>query len=176
MVALDASVLAYAINRFAPEHARAARVLDELANGAVPWALPWPEIHGFLAQVTHRHIVARPLSPGDAWAFIETLRQSPSLRLLAPTERHAAVLAEVIAGFPAAPGRIPGLETAVILREHGVRELLSADRGMRRFGFLAVRDPIHGELWVPTTKPERRYRKLTSAPRPAATPGRARQR
>src|SRR5690349_10773369 len=41
MVAIDASVLAYAVNRFAPEHARAAEVLEELANRDQPWAIPW---------------------------------------------------------------------------------------------------------------------------------------
>ena len=54
----------------------------------------------------------------------------------------------------------PGLETAVLLREHGVRELLSADRGMRRFAFLGVRDPVHGEAWSPAERPARRYRVL----------------
>ncbi len=42
MQALDTSLLAYAVNRHAPEHARAARVVETLANGALPWALPWP--------------------------------------------------------------------------------------------------------------------------------------
>jgi len=56
----------------------------------------------------------------------------------------------------------PGFEVAVVLREHGVRELLSADRGMRRFRFLEVRDPVHGEPWSPAEKPTKRYRTLGS--------------
>ena len=42
MIAVDASVLAYAVNRHAPQHARAASALEALANGDRPWALPWP--------------------------------------------------------------------------------------------------------------------------------------
>lgn len=163
MVALDASLLAYAVNRFAPEHLRAARVLEDLANSDRPWALPWPAIHEFLGFVTHPHSVARPLGPADAWAFVERLLTSPSLRLLGPTERHGAVLAEVMAamaGGPSGQGGLAGLETAVVLREHGVRELLSADRGMRRFAFLGVRDPVHGDPWSPDAPPARRYRRL----------------
>lgn len=162
MVAVDASVLAYAVNRHAPGHARAAGVLEDLVNGDAPWALPWPAIHGFLAFVTHPHAVVRPLGPGDAWGFVERLLASPSVRLLGPTDRHAEVLAGILAGLPPGGGELGGLELAVTLREHGVRELLSADRGMRRYGFLAVTDPLHGEPWTPATAPPRRYRTLRS--------------
>ena len=163
MVAVDASVLAYAVNRYAPEHPRAARLVEELANGDAPWAIPWPAVHDFLGFVTHPHAVVRPLGPGDAWvSVIVRLLSSASVRALGPTERHAAVLAEVLAGSPAASAGLAGLQIAVILREHGVRELLSSDRGMRRYGFLSVRDPLHGEPWTTRTAPLRRYRTLKS--------------
>lgn len=158
MIAIDQTILAYAVNRYAPEHARAAGVLEDLANGPAPWALPWAAVEAFLGFVTHPHAVARPLRPSDAWAFVESLQTSTSLRLLAPTDRHAVVVAEVVAGLPAEPGAIAGLETAAVLREHGVRELLSADRAMRKFGFLTVSDPVHGEAWSPGGIPARRYR------------------
>jgi toxin-antitoxin system PIN domain toxin len=167
MRALDTSLLAYAANRHAPEHARAARVVETLANGETPWALPWSVAHEFLQLVTHPHAVARALAPADAWGFVEALLASHSVRLLGPTEAHAAALAEVIASLPPGSGVPPGLETAVLLREHGVRELLSADRGMRRFAFLSVRDPLHGEAWSPAERPARRYRVL----RPRAAKG-----
>lgn len=160
MIALDQTVLAYAVNRYAPEHARAAAVLEDLANGPAPWAIPWAAVEAFLGFVTHPHAVARPLRPSDAWTFVESLQTSPSLRLLAPTDRHSLVVAEVVAGLPAEPGAIAGLETAAVLRDHGVRELLSADRAMRKFAFLTVRDPVHGEPWAPGTAPARRYRRL----------------
>ncbi len=163
MRALDTSILAYAANRHAPEHARAARVVEQVANGEAPWALPWSVVHEFLLLVTHPHAVARALQPAEAWAFIESLLASHSVRVLGETEAHAGTLAEVLATLP--PGGAPaGLETAVLLREHGVRELLSADRGMRRFAFLSVRDPLRGEAWTPAERPERRYRMLTTRP------------
>jgi len=166
MIAVDVSLLAYAVNRYAPEHRRAADVLEDLVNGDVPWALPWPAIHEFMRLVTHPYFVARPLRAGDAWTFVEELFQSPGLRLLGPTERHVPVLGEVLRFMADAPDLPAGIETAVVLREHGVRELLSSDRGMRRFRFLDVRDPVHGELWSPHAPPGRRNRRLTT-PRPA---------
>jgi hypothetical protein len=160
MRALDTSLLAYAANRHAPEHARALRVVESLANGEQPWALPWSVEHEFLQLVTHPHAVAHALRPTDAWAFLEALQASPSVRVLAPSEAHAATLAEVLASLPPEGGIPAGLETAVLLREHGVRELLSADHGMSRFAFLEVRDPVHGEAWTPAEPPARRYRVL----------------
>jgi len=41
-----------------------------------------------------------------------------------------------------------------------VRELLSADSAMRRFGFLTVIDPLRDLDWSPQTPPVRRYRRL----------------
>jgi len=165
MVAVDTSVLAYAVNRFAPEHPRAGRVMEELVNGESPWGLPWPVVHAFLGFVTHPHAVVRPLGTGEAWAFIEGLLASASVQPLGPTERHPAVLAEVLAGVAGDPGGIARLETAAVLRGHGVRELLTADRGMRRFRFLSVRDPVHGAPWSADSAPARRYRVLR-APAP----------
>jgi predicted nucleic acid-binding protein len=171
MLGVDASVLAFAINRYAPEHARAAATLEELANGSRPWALPWPAVHEFLARVTHRHAVARALRPVDAWGFVEELARSASLRFAGPTPRHAEVAAELLAASrDEAPGLPPGFELAVVLREHGIRELLSCDRAMRRWRFLDVRDPVHGELWSPAEPPARRYRTL---PRREPAPRRA---
>jgi uncharacterized protein len=162
--AVDAGVLACAVNRYVPEHARAGAVIEALVNGVVPWAIAWPSAHEFVRAVTHPHVVVRPLAPADAWAYLERLRESPSLRMLSTTERHGETVAALLGAPraegapPAGPPDLAGLETAAILWEHGVRELLSADRGMRRFGFLTVRDPLHGPAWSPREIPARRYR------------------
>lgn len=163
MIAVDAGLLVLGVNRYAPEHARAAELLESLANGDAEWALPWSAVHEFLAFVTHPHAVARVLGPDAAWSFVESLGASPMLRFLGPTERHAEVCGEVLAlRDPATPGGLdPSFATAVLLREHGVRELLSTDPGMRRWRFLDVRDPLKGEPWSPAARPARRYRTLT---------------
>lgn len=160
MVALDVSILAYAVNRHTPEHPRAARLVEELVNGETPWALPWSVVHEFVRLVTHPHAVARPLKPSEAWAFIGQVIASPSVRLLGPTERHGDVMVEVLGAVSPEGGIPPGLDTAVLLREHGVRELLTADRGMRRYPQLALRNPLEAEPWTPRTPPTRRYRVL----------------
>jgi hypothetical protein len=102
------------------------------------------------------------LGPDEAWGFVQALASSPVARMLGPTERHAEACQEVLAlRDPAVRGGLdPSFATAVILREHGVRELLSTDPGMKRWRFLDVRDPMK-EPWSPGTPPARRYRTLT---------------
>lgn len=160
MIAVDTSVLAYAVNRHAREHAAAAAVLDALANGERPWALPWPAVDEFVRFVTRPHVAPRPLAPSDALAFVTALLESPSVATLGPTDQHAAVLGELLGDTGRGEGTPPGLEVAAVLREHGVRELLSVDPAMRRFGFLTVIDPVHGPAWALDAPPPRRYRRL----------------
>ena len=160
MVALDVNILAYAINRFAPEHARASTLVEELIHGERPWALPWAAVHEFLRLVTHPDAVARPLGPTEAIGFVERVLESPSLMMLGPTPGHARALAQILKTLPASGGMPAGLEVAATLHEHGLRELLSADRDMRRYPFLTVIDPVHGEPWSPGARPVRRYRML----------------
>ena len=160
MIAVDTSILAYAVNRYVREHARAAAVIEALAHGDTPWALPWPVVDEFVRTVSRAHAAPRPLAPSDALGFIAALLESPAVLTLGPAGRHATVLAELLESHARGEAPPPGFEVAAVLREHGVRELLSADAGMRRFGFLTVIDPVHGPEWTPKSAPTRRYRRL----------------
>ena len=164
MVAVDSDVLAAALNRFAPGHARASALLESLVNGEAHWALPWPAIHGFVRRVTHPHAVARPLSQANAWEFVRLLAESPAARVLGPGPGHLAAVAEVLAFVPREGPPHPELELVAVLREHGVAELISGDRRLRAYGFLRVRDPWGSvEAEAPAAARPRRYRRL--APR-----------
>jgi predicted nucleic acid-binding protein len=170
--ALDTGVLLSAINRQVPEHVRAASVLESLVASERPWGLPVTVVHEFLRIVTHPHATARSLSPADALGFVDSLLEGSSARLLSPTAHHTQAIRDVISLIDARRGLPPGFDTAVICREHDVRELLSSDRAMRAFAFLGVRDPLRGSPWSPEDAPLRRYRKLAggSRPRPGGSP------
>ncbi|MBI1798524.1 MAG: VapC toxin family PIN domain ribonuclease [Candidatus Eisenbacteria bacterium] len=161
MRALDTGILMCAVNRYVPGHARAAAVVETLANGEKPWALPVSVVHEFMRLVTHPHATARSLDPADAFGWIDQLLGSSTARLLTPGAAHAAVIRDVLGLVSIERGLPDGFQTAVLCREHDVRELLSADPGMRRYAFLAVRDPLHGAPWSPDQPPARRYRKLS---------------
>jgi predicted nucleic acid-binding protein len=163
MLALDASVLLHAVNRHTPEHPRAARVVEDLIHGDRPWALPVFALIEFLEHVTHPHAVARPLRPADAWAFVDPIVSSETGRLLVPGRGYAVTLGGLIAALETQEGLPPGVETAALLREHGVRELYTYDRSMSRYPFLTVLDPSRGGDGSPA-RSRRRYRTLRTRP------------
>jgi len=170
MRAVDTGILLCAVHRFAPEHARAAAVVESLASGERPWALPVTVVHEFLELATHPHVAARSLRPEHALGFLEPLLDSPSARLLLPTAGHVGTVRDVL-GLLGPLKELPlGFETAVLLREHDVRELLSADPAMHRYSFIAVRDPLRGAPWTPDELPSRRYRRLSGARRSISAP------
>ncbi len=52
MIAVDKNILVYAHRRDSDWHAASAACVREAAEGAAPWAIPWPCIHQFLSIVT----------------------------------------------------------------------------------------------------------------------------
>jgi predicted nucleic acid-binding protein len=68
---------------------------------------------------------------------------SPGLVVLAPTPKHAAILAQTVREVPSLSGSVlHDVHTAVLMREHGIRRIVTRDRGFHRFPFLDVIDPL----------------------------------
>ena len=61
MRAVDTNVLIYAEILSSPFHAQAREILDELAEGQIPWAVPWPCVYEFLRVVTHPRVFDPPV-------------------------------------------------------------------------------------------------------------------
>lgn len=84
----------------------------------------------------------RPLPIAEGWRFLEGVFGSPGIGFLLASERHLAVLGEVIAEVPHLRGNIlHDVHTAVLMREHGIKEIYTLDTDFRRFPFLTVLDP-----------------------------------
>ena len=82
MIAVDTNILVYAHRADSAWHDAAARCVTELAEGAPPWALPWPCLHEFLAVVTHPRIYNPPTPLAAAIDQVEAWLESPSLTLV----------------------------------------------------------------------------------------------
>ena len=71
------------------------------------------------------------------------LLASPGLDVLAPTDRHPAVAEQVFMEVPQLVGNlVHDAHTAVLMREHGVRRIVTRDTDFHRFPFLAPVDPL----------------------------------
>lgn len=63
--------------------------------------------------------------------------------MLTPGPRHAAVAAQVLGELPHLDGNIlHDTHTAILMREHGVKQICTRDTDFHRFPFLEVIDPV----------------------------------
>jgi toxin-antitoxin system PIN domain toxin len=146
MFVVDTNVLVYAADQSAPEYARCRALLERCRRGAAAWYLTWGIAYEFVRVVTHPRVMRQPWAAAGAVEFLTALQASPSLGWLTPTERHAAVLADVVREVPALAGNIiHDTQTAVLMREHGIRRICTRDTDFHRFPFVEPIDPLTRE-------------------------------
>ena len=146
MFVVDTNVLVYAADTSAPEHSRCRALVERWRSSQGAWYLTWGICYEFLRVVTHARVMRHPWSVGEGLAFLEALHESPGCSLLVPTSRHAHVLAEVVAEVPGLAGNIVhDTQTAVLMREHGIRRICTRDTDFHRFPFLEPIDPLRVE-------------------------------
>jgi uncharacterized protein len=142
LIAVDTNLLVYAHRTDSEWHERAAACVRELAEARLPWALPWPCVHEFLAIATHPRIWDPPTPTGAALDQVEAWLESPSLALLAESPEHWRELRQQIATGRISGPRVHDARIAALCLEHGVRELWTADRDFSRFPTLATSNPL----------------------------------
>jgi toxin-antitoxin system PIN domain toxin len=140
---VDTNVLLNAVNAQSPFHAVCRGRLEEWREQASAWFLTWPIIYEFLRVSTHRSVLQKPFSLPQAWRFATALLAAPGLGVLIPTSRHADVAEEVFAELPDLHANLlHDAATAILMREHGIRRIMTRDTDFHRFPFLEVVDPI----------------------------------
>ena len=142
MQAVDTNVLVYAEIVSSRHHVPARELLGTLAEGARPWAIPWPCLYEFVRVVTHPRVYHPPMPLGLALADLRTLLASPSLVLLSETPRHTEVMAAVLEASGVRGNLVHDAHIAALCVEHGVAELLSGDRDFARFPGVRVTNPF----------------------------------
>ena len=76
------------------------------------------------------------------WPISQYRLESPSLRVLGELASHWKELKEIVSGGHIVGGAVHDARVAAICREHGVREIWSADRDCSRIMGLRVRSPL----------------------------------
>jgi hypothetical protein len=142
MQAIDTNILIHAEVDSSQHHGSALDILRRLAEGALPWAIPWPCIYEFLRVATHPRVFHPPVPLDIALQDLKRLLASPSLLLLAETGRHASVLERVLRQAGPTGNLIHDAHIVALCLEHGVSELISGDRDLTRFEGLKVVNPF----------------------------------
>jgi toxin-antitoxin system PIN domain toxin len=143
VLVVDTDVLVYAADADSPWHAGSRAWLERQRGRPDAWYTTWPILYEFLRVTTHPRVMRQPWSASGAWAFVTALLGSPGLGVLVATERHAAVAERVITELPWLAGNlIHDANTAILMREHGIRRICTRDMDFHRFPFLEVLDPL----------------------------------
>lgn len=144
MIAVDTNILVYSVREDSPWHKAALKCVRRLAESPLPWGIPWPCIHEFLAIVTHPKIYKPPTPMEDAMLQVDYWLESPSLRLLGEEPGYWEHCKTMLAVGRAVGALVHDARVAAICRAHGVREFWTADRDFTRFPGLILRNPLLG--------------------------------
>ncbi|HTG34928.1 MAG TPA: TA system VapC family ribonuclease toxin [Thermoanaerobaculia bacterium] len=142
MIAVDTNLLVYAHRRDSPWFEPAQRALRPLIEGAVPWGIPWPCIHEFLAISTHPKIYRPPTELPRALEQVAALLASPGIILLSEAAGYWPVLERLLVSGQIIGARVHDARIAALCLFHGVSELWSFDRDFTRFPELKTRNPL----------------------------------
>lgn len=143
MFVVDTNVLVYAADASAPEHEVCRGSLQSWRVRATPWYLTWGIVYEFLRVITHTRVLRQPWEAAEAMAFVEALLASPPAKVLAATARHASIMKEIVAEVPHLSGNLwHDAHTAALMREHGIKQIITRDTHFHRFPWLEVVDPL----------------------------------
>jgi uncharacterized protein len=140
---IDTNILLHAANAGSHSHRATRGFLEEHARTRTSWCITWPILYEFLRVSTHVRVFPKPLTALQALDFAGALIAQEEVVILVPTSRHFAVLPTVVneLGHPAG-NLFHDIHTAVLIREHGIPEIVTADTDFLQFGFLKVSNPL----------------------------------
>jgi uncharacterized protein len=143
MFLADTNVLLYAADEASEFHSHCREHLEDWRRQASPWFLTWGICYEFLRVSTHPRVFRTPWSAEAAWGFLRALLAAPALTVLGPTRRHRELIEQTLHEVPDARGNLMhDVQTAVLMREHGVSRIVTRDNDFHRFPFITVEDPL----------------------------------
>jgi toxin-antitoxin system PIN domain toxin len=141
MIVPDLNLVVYAHNGDAPRHAAARAWWESLLNGTEPVAIPSVVALGFIRIMTHRAILASPMRPADAVAYVRGWCARSNVERLDPGPQHLDLVDRLLAAAGTAGNLTTDAHLAALAIEHQC-ELHSNDADFARFPGLRWRNPL----------------------------------
>jgi uncharacterized protein len=138
---LDVNLLIYAVDETSSRFDLAHPWVEGVLGGRETVALPWVVLLAFLRLTTRPQVMTSPLTPDEALDLIDGWLARPNTVVVHPTERHSAVLRELLAPLGTAGNLVTDAHLAALAIEHGA-ELNSCDADFSRFAGLRWTDPL----------------------------------
>ncbi len=139
---IDVNVLLYASDRDSPFHEIARGVIEDLSRGTELTFVAWVTVFSYLRMATHPKIFRHPLRMTEAAANMTAFLALPSVRVLAESEDFWGVFLTVVGELPVRGNMVPDAHLVAILRQNGIRRVITGDRDFLKFRHLEVIDPF----------------------------------
>lgn len=141
MFLIDTNILLHAVNKESAEFEKTSGFLRSLPRQGEQWALSWNILYEFMRVGTHPRVFSNPLTQEQAWGFIKALLNGSNCMLISETELHPEVLEECANETPRLHGNIlHDFHTAILMREHGITEILTFDRDFHTFPWVRIKE------------------------------------
>jgi uncharacterized protein len=137
----DVNLLLYAYDSRSARHAAAREWLEQTLSGSETVGLAWVVLLAFIRLSTRSVVVENPLDVDAALELVESWIDQPCATVIAPTDRHAAVLRDLLAPLGTAGNLTTDAHLAALAIEHDAT-LCSCDTDFGRFPRLRWRDPL----------------------------------
>jgi uncharacterized protein len=139
----DVNLLLYAVDERSPRHEQARTWLEQTLSDSETVALAWIVLLAFVRLSTHAAVFEQPLEVTDALDLIDGWLAQPCVTTVAPTDRHSAVLRELLTPLGSAGNLTTDAHLAALAIEHGAL-LYSCDADFSRFTGLRWANPLDG--------------------------------
>ena len=137
----DVNLLLYAADETAVRHKPALAWVEATLSGTETVAFAWLALIGFLRLSTSPRSFQRPWHVEKALDVIDGWLAQPSVTVVHPTDRHAAVLRDLLGPLGGAGNLTSDAHLAALAIEHGAT-LYSCDNDFSRFSGLRWVDPL----------------------------------
>ena len=142
MLLPDVNVLIYAhVEDSIPDHADYARWLTRLATGPEPFALSVLVLAGFIRVATNPRIFDPPSTLQQSSAFVSSLVERPTARMVGPGPDHMNILERLCRESGATGKLVADAQHAAVAIEHGCT-MVSTDSDFSRFPSLRWQHPL----------------------------------
>ena len=138
---VDANVLLYAIDEDSPNHQRAREWLETALNGSRRVGIPWASLIAFVRISTHARALREPLSPAEAWQFVEEWLDAPATWVPVPGRGYRDILGRLVRDLDLRGNLVSDAGLAAICIEHGL-QMVSADSDFARFTEINWLNPV----------------------------------
>lgn len=136
----DVNVFLYAADQTSPRHGSAKAWLEDALSGVETVALAWPVLVSFVRLATQRVVFEKPLTPDQALDLVDGWLARPCTTVVEPTDRHAAVLRDLIGPLGTAGNIVTDAHVAALAVEHGAT-VVTYDTDFRRFEGVRILAP-----------------------------------